>query len=301
MIETFFCEKIHYICFLKLKNSKIKSMKIKLLVAFFASFSLLGQTNLENALSKMQLEIATSESAIAEIEVRIEKDNHKEIESQIHILKASLSIIGDLTPYIKENKTGMLKKLEASNASTSTLEGMVHNSRFLDKDKSLDRAFETLKRDITSLKNYIQFLEDDNNEQKEIEKKKTETSTNSNSHESTPAEKSRTAVTTLRLGSSKIQNEIHTIEVAMKKGNYHRIHEAAEQVISYCNEMIQICNTLEYSKKNIMKAAIEPLIESSTSLNRNAKIGKTKHHEVHHELDKVKKDSAKLESSVEGL
>uniref|UniRef100_UPI004048CED8 hypothetical protein n=2 Tax=Flavobacteriales TaxID=200644 RepID=UPI004048CED8 len=122
----------------------MKKITLMLITVGISLFSASGQTTAQDAISKMKQETANMDNILAQIDVSIQKDKHKEMEPQIHNLETSLSVLQDQAVYLdKTYLEGLTAKTADMQASIKDFEKIVHKSSVFDKDKELNSAHAT--------------------------------------------------------------------------------------------------------------------------------------------------------------
>lgn len=133
--------------------------KLFTILSLIFCFTAKSQSNVENALAVINQETISIENSISEIESVIQKDKHKDMETQIHILKNSLTQINSQVGYLPDDHrdtfVGKIKKIEIS---SNEFERRVHKSTLFDSDKELNNVFLQLQGDAKSVKSYASFM-----------------------------------------------------------------------------------------------------------------------------------------------
>lgn len=295
--------------------------KLFTFLSLILCFAAKSQSNVENALAVINQETTSIENSILEIESVIQKDRHKDMETQIHILKNSLTQINTQVVYLPEDHrdtfVGKLKKIEDS---SNQFERRVHKSTLFDSDKELNNVFSQLQGDAKSVKSYASFMKTVIENQikeaqrvsQESEKMKHDTTheaqekdinenTNQKIQEVQSEANQKNRVTILGVVknyNTDIQTNTNKIIVALKRSDYGDVIQHTREINTMATRMRPLLGSLTNNEKVALETTNSQVIDITNKLIIAAKKGKANHHDIHHHFDELKEQATTLKAQL---
>ncbi|WP_445718184.1 hypothetical protein [Flavobacterium sp.] len=275
----------------------MKKITLMLITVGISLFSASGQTTAQDAISKMKQETANMDNILAQIDVSIQKDKHKEMEPQIHNLETSLSVLQDQAVYLdKTYLEGLTAKTADMQASIKDFEKIVHKSSVFDKDKELNSAHATLETKLTSIKSYIDFV------QNEIFKNQQEQQQQQQSQQTQQQKDNRQkSIPNLKTKVAELETQFKKASAAFAKSAFTDVGEHSEHIAKLCTALATLNENLNEDERSANAQLLITIKEKSESNETLSKTGAKSHDQIHKNLDAIKAALHKLKDNINAL
>lgn len=274
-----------------------RKITLTLTMAALTLLTARGQTTAQDAVFKMKQEALTAENILVQMEYSVRKDKHKEMEVQIHDLEKSLAALQDQTVYLnKDHKDGLTAKINDMKPTISAFKKIVHKSRLFDKDKELKSEFQRLETKLTSIKSYIDFI------QNELDKAETEEQKEQAHQEGHQKEKDRDkAIINIKPKTTELETQVNKVAAAFKKSDLNDVAAHSRNIQQLCIDISALNEGLEPSERTAIATSLVAIKKKAGTLETLAKEGHSKHDQAHDEFDAIKKEFAKLKTQINAL
>lgn len=297
-----------------MKNSNlIATVIIGYIAVFLVSPYAYGQEEVLTAVSKLKKDVATMEYILNKIEQDVEKDNHKNLEKSGHDFEALLAEIKSTGSIFRDEIRNELNSL--TNALASDLvnyEKTVHKSRFLDTHKEFDNDIKALNSDFLDLKNYVNDLSGLVNEvlltpvvdtvvvyrdREQVPASQNgnptiEPSSGGEVTSNTYKKSGHSSMGSLKMKSESIGIQMNGIEYAFKYSKF-------KDIADYCSKISDLCEEMKsLSTDSQLTSSVSEMKEMVHDMEHLALQGHSKHDELHHEFDHLKKLHKKINTHL---
>lgn len=276
---------------------------------FFLITDVLCQEEVLAAVSELKKDVATMEYILDKINRDVEKDDHKSMEKSGHDFELLLGEVKETGGLFRDEIRNELNSLANKLGSDLVnFEKTVHKSRFLDAHKDFENNMEELNTDFLELKQYIDELEGFVNEvlldsepdtvvvyreRPPVSVSVKEESSNSlpdNSYKNSGHSYENSG--SLKLKCEHIGIQMNGIENAFK-------YDKFSDIAGYCSKISDLCEEMKLLSPNSQVAvSVSELSEMAHEMEHLALQGHSKHDQIHHEFDHMKKLHKKINASL---
>jgi len=276
-------------------------------IVFLLTYDAKGQNEVQVAISDMKENSSTMMFILTKIDENMEKDKHKDLEKNIHDFKALATKVQETGSLFKdEYRVEIDVKCNALAKNVVQFEKTVHASKFLDKHDELESSISQLNSNTKDLRSYIDDLDAYANElliEERIEIVYIE--------EGKPAdeavtsgggvrEKVSTQTTSDSSTKASLKNKSDAIGIQLDGINNAFKYKMYKDIGKYCNKIMDLCDDMSAGTSyESLSTSVTELKKSAHDLEHFSIEGHSKHDEMHHEHDHLKKLYSKISEHID--
>jgi|GEM_PF-4943819 len=274
-------------------------------IVFLLTYDAKGQNEIQIAISDMKENSSTMMFILTKIDENMEKDKHKDLEKNIHDFKALATKVQETGSLFKdEYRVEIDVKCNALAKNVVQFEKTVHASKFLDKHDELESSISQLNSNTVDLRSYIDDLD------KEVNELLIEITTDTIYVKEKPVVKTvdsgevKEIVSTQTTSDSatkvSLKNKSDAIGIQLDGINNAFKYKMYKDIGKYCNKIMDLCDDMSAGTSyESLSTSVTELKKSAHDLEHFSIEGHSKHDEMHHEHDHLKKLYSKISEHID--